>query len=115
MKTFLKILFSVLFLAITVIWVVFALQLFQVININLAFLDDIYNKYIEPTADVSKYNAIGIYMIVGFGALLLAYLVILFPVKKIPLIGTIISWLTGFISLISVLGVVAGVCLVLLM
>ncbi len=112
MKTFLKITFSVLFLAITAIWLVFALDLFKVIDVHLSFLDGIYNHSIE---EGSMWNKIGIYLVVGFGALFMIYCVIMFPINKIPIIGSIINWVTSFVAVLSVLGVVAGICLVFLM
>lgn len=117
-----KMLFSLAFLALTIIVTLFTISYLGIktsggadVAVNtgwewatkIPYVTDLYTL-IHNKGSKSTLSNIGAMMfLVGLDVLFI-YLTIMFPIKRIPLIGTLIKWLTGIIPSLSVFVAIVG-------
>lgn len=115
-----KLMFSILFLLITILWVLFTVSFIGVYNdgwewaTQIPFISEL-NSWLTNFINSHGNGALkqnGIYMILIGGAILLSYVTIFYPIQKIPFFGKLLKWLTGIIPAISGLSIIIGIILV---
>lgn len=117
MKIF-KIIFSIIFLLFTIIWILFTINYFGWVDAKWEFINNIPGVkalYEKIQAHINAGNThirnIAFKMILIGGAVFLGYMTIMFPIKRIPLIGPAIKFLTGIIPGISSVVIIIGLIL----
>ena len=118
----LKTLFSLAFLALTVIVTLFTVSYIGIKTsggghaaletswkwaAKIPYVVDLYDMIQNKGSKGVASNIGAMMFLVGLDVLFI-YLTIMFPIKRIPIIGSIIKWLTGIIPSLSVIVAVVG-------
>lgn len=119
MKLF-KILFSLLFMVLAVLWIMYTVSFFGLYTKGwetltqlgpIATLNTWIQQYIVSKGDTSSSAYFGLKLFLAGGAILLGYTAIFFPIKKIPFFGSLIKTLTFIIPTIGTLCLIIGALL----
>ncbi|WPL39124.1 hypothetical protein [Malacoplasma iowae] len=119
MKLF-KILFSLLFLVLAVLWIMYTISFFGLYTKGwetltqlgpIAKLNTWIQEYIVSRGNASSTAYFGLKLFLAGGAVLLGYTAIFFPLKKIPFFGSLIKTLTFIIPTIGTLCLIIGAIL----
>ncbi|MGL5591190.1 MAG: hypothetical protein ACRDCF_00405 [Mycoplasmoidaceae bacterium] len=115
MKKIFKIVFSLAFLALSIIWVLFALEMLYPQDNSIFSGWDWFVEDLLPRINASYENhprgREGFELVVYSGSIFLVYTSAIFLISKIPVIGKFIKYLTSFIGFLSFALVVIGVLL----
>ncbi|MGL4617280.1 MAG: hypothetical protein ACRCUM_03495 [Mycoplasmoidaceae bacterium] len=115
MKNILKFLFSISFLALTAVWILFAVELAYPDKVNLFANWDWFQNNLLPKITASyeskKYGYEGFQLVIYSGSILLLYTSAFFLISKIPVIGEFIKSVTSLIGSLSLILVAIGIIL----
>ena len=116
MKLF-KILFSLFFLVLAVLWIMYTISFFGLYTKGwdtltqlgpIAKLNAWIQEYIVSRGNASSTAYFGLKLFLSGGAVLLGYTAIFFPIKKIPFFGSLIKTLTFIVPTIGSLCLIIG-------
>ena len=115
MKLF-KILFSIFFLVLTVLWILFTINFFGWRDGNWEWIEKIpgissLNQKLNDFVDNRFLRLAGLKMLLIGGSITLGYTTVFYPIKKIPILGKLIKILTFLIPIAGGLLIVIGVIL----
>lgn len=109
----LKMLFFVVLCLITAAWFFVTLDILNVYHVNWDIMDKLVvwvnGLYVHTTV-----HDLALKAILAGGSIFLGYSVIGMIIKKIPIIGKVIMWITGIIGAISITVVIIGILLMVL-
>lgn len=122
LKIFFKIIFSLIFLCFSLIWIYFSFLFIKGIDsafkFNLAIHDYVLEiiktliHYFKLKGDTSFLKKIGNYSFILGTSVLLVYSSVFFLIQKIPIIGKLLRIITAIIPTISGLSVISGAILI---
>lgn len=119
MKIF-KILFSIVFLVVAILWILYTISYFGYFtegweglqNIKpIAELNNTISRWLNENIHNSGTKSLGFKLLLIGGSVLFLYTAIAFPIKMIPFIGTIFKYITFIIPGLSVLMIIGGLIL----
>lgn len=120
MKFIFKLIFTLFFLVLAVLWILYTISFFGIYHggwewvqkiPGISWLNEQIEKWINSVPSDEKVRVIGLQMFLGGGAVLLGYTALYFPLKFIPFFGQLIKFLTCIIPTIAGLALIVGAVL----
>lgn len=119
--SFFKIIFTLLFLALTILWTLYTVSFIGIFKdgweaaLKLPYMEQInawIEQYITASAQNSQLKYAGVVLfVVGIDAILV-YTTIFYPIQLIPFIGKLLKWLTGIIPTLSAIAIIIGAVII---
>lgn len=89
-----RIMITLFFLAITILWVLFTLNEFKVINLNFSMLK------IPQINNIREKHPYSLYLILAGGSVILIYMSVAIWISKIPILGFLFKMIFGSIMIL---------------
>lgn len=117
---FFKILFSLIFLIITILWTLFVVSFIGVYSEGWEWAQNIpgvsaLNNWLTTWIASHANNGLkvaGMYAFLIGIDVVLVYTTLFYPIQKIPFFGKLLRWITGIIPALGTLAIIIGVVLV---
>lgn len=110
-----KMVFSLAFVALSFVWVLFAAEMLFPEEVNIFAKWDWFQDTLLPLIKQSYIDHPqgfeGFQLVVYSGSILLIYSSLIFFISKIPVVGDLIKTITGFIAFFSIILIIIGVLL----